>query len=128
MEFTTNSTIAHIKEMASILDEVYMGFTDDHYAYFRRQAGSVLAMDKAVGEQSEADQKDKEVQSEMKQILDALQQKVEELISAGMLDEAEKSDERNTKVFIAGIKVDKRRRHGLPCAVFLADIVNYSSS
>ena len=88
-EFVSNSHAIVIRQMADILDEVYMGMPDEYYSFYRQQAVRALAVAEDAKKQSEIKQQNNAAQSEMKQLIDKLQQKVEELISAGMMDEAE---------------------------------------
>ena len=90
IQFISDSTIADLNRMTYTLDQVYMGFPDEYYMFYRQQVDKVLSMAEEAKRMSEIEQKNGAVQSEMQQILDKLQAKVEELISAGMLDEAEK--------------------------------------
>ena len=91
--FISESTQAEIMAMQHIMDDIYMGMPDDYYAFFRQQTDTVLAMARKAAEEAAEREHQEQVttaaQEEMKQIIGKLQSKVEELISAGMMDEAE---------------------------------------
>ena len=67
------------------MDEVYLGMSDDHYIYFRRRANERLEAENEMLRKQEADAAAK---VEMKSIIQSLEKKVDDLVGAGMLDEA----------------------------------------
>ncbi|MBR1633871.1 MAG: glycosyltransferase [Lachnospiraceae bacterium] len=85
-DFVGHADREALSEMVSLLDDIYMGFADERYDYFRVQAAQKLQeMDR------QEEQKEQQlIQDEMQKLIDGLGRKVEELIAAGMTDEAEK--------------------------------------
>lgn len=81
-------------DMAAVLEDVYLGLPDEHYHYFMARTEDMLAEAETRLRQRAEAQQQKETrdaaQKEMRQIIDALQKKVEELVSAGMIEEADK--------------------------------------
>ncbi len=75
----------HLKRLSEIMDEVYLGMSDDHYIYFRRRANERLEAENEMLRKQEADAAAK---VEMKSIIQSLEKKVDDLVGAGMLDEA----------------------------------------
>lgn len=80
-------------KMAGLLEEVYMGLPDEHYQYFLARTADMLAEAEETKRQTDEARKQQEArasaQKEMKEIIDALQGKVDELVSAGMIEEAD---------------------------------------
>ena len=84
-EYVHQTSLEHIRRMAEIMDDVYLGMADERYEYFRMRTDGALR---------QADEKQKygiqeSARTEMKQIIDSLQKKVDELVSAGMIEEAD---------------------------------------
>ena len=84
----------HIHRMAELMDEVYLGMPDEYCRYFQMKMNERLrteeAAEQAALEREKQEQVTTATQAEMQQIIDALQQKVVDLIDAGLTDEAEK--------------------------------------
>ena len=89
IDFISGSTIPTIKQMNETMIYIYMGFLDEYYAFYLQHTNQVLAMATDAVRQEEANRKNAAEADEMQILIDRLQQKVEELISAGMMDEAE---------------------------------------
>ena len=93
IEFISGNLPANIRGMSDLIDEVFLGLPDAHYLDFRKQADKVLEMAEAAKRQAEEAKKlaesQKATRTEMNQIIEALEKKVDDLVAAGMLEEAE---------------------------------------
>ena len=76
--------------MISVMDEIYVGMGDDYYAYFIARAEQRLnELENArLAEENKKEQLAKN-REEMKHIIESLEKKVDDLVSAEMLDEAD---------------------------------------
>ena len=97
IEFISENTPAGIRSMSKIMDEVYFGTKDPWYDYFFKQSNQVLLMAEQFTIQRKAEQraneKQKELQmeisSEMNDIIAKLENKVDDLVGQGLLEEAD---------------------------------------
>ena len=78
-EYVAEAGDEQIRRMREIMDDIYIGTDDERHAYFRVKSQEKLAA-----------QSRREAQDEMRQIIYTLQKKVDDLVSAGMIEEADK--------------------------------------
>ena len=79
--------------MYQLMDEIYLGMPDEHYAFFRAQVDAIKQLieenDRKLAEEQKKHQAENAVKNEMRDILSALEKKVDTLVSAGMIEEAD---------------------------------------
>ena len=91
VEFISSSNLSKIDHMAKILEDVYLGSVDKHYAFFMKQIDTIHKMTMRSRQQESDETRNQEKlanQTEMKQIIETLESKVDDLVGAGKLDEA----------------------------------------
>lgn len=93
-ECVRDMSIEHIRRMADLVDEAYLGSGDEYCRYFWVKAGErmdgVEEEMRAAAEAQQIEEQKQAAQAEMKQLIGQLETKVEELIAAGLMDEAER--------------------------------------
>ena len=88
-DFLSNMTDEHICKIADIMDEVYLGMPDNHYNMFLAKTNVRIREIHGKEELKFQEIQKQEAKEKMRHLIDEMQKKVEELIAAGMLDEAE---------------------------------------
>ena len=97
-EFSKESGENLLLQMQDVLADVYVGMGDERYAYFQVKTNEALQefRDAAIRKEAEervAEKREKQQREnadEMKQLIAALEKKVDDLVAAGMIDEADK--------------------------------------
>ena len=92
-DYLSSASSEDMKKKGQLLDNIYLGTGGAHYEYYRFRTAQRLQeltdarMKEAAKEKS---LQEKAIQHEMSQLLNSLEKKVDELVAAGLLDEAEK--------------------------------------
>ena len=82
-----------MKQIADIIDDVFLGMDDERYGYFMLKTMEPLKeyeQKKQIEEERRHLTQQEAIKAEMRQIIEKLEEKVEYLIFAGLNDEAEK--------------------------------------
>ncbi len=88
-ECMKDMNIEHIRKMSELMDEAYLGSVDEHYQYYKVKAKERSFHELEIEKEANELRQKAKIQTEMKHLIEAMQEKVEELIAAGMMDEAE---------------------------------------
>ena len=93
-ECVDTAVVEHVKQMSEIMDDLYVGMPDERYGYWQFRASEKVQKAKEQEQAAEEERKRAEqqaaAQTEMKQIIAALEKKVDELVAGGMIEEADK--------------------------------------